>query len=173
MASPSWGLPFCSANLAAGSRNMQLIGIFRFFVILIIIFHDLGKNQISVSKWIQTHYCEHPQKPLEIRHFAAVACFLWQKWLLSNGRIRITYVTDVKGVHLITVISLSGAIVKGVSNQKWRRQDVESRRRHGLIRCRVCTACRSSSPGRGSSRCCALCRSASARCPPRSGRNTP
>ena len=32
-----------------------------------------GKIEISLRKWIQTHYCEHPQKPLEIRHFAAVA----------------------------------------------------------------------------------------------------
>ena len=31
------------------------------------------KFEISLRKWIQTHYCEHPQKPLEIRHFAAVA----------------------------------------------------------------------------------------------------
>ena len=29
--------------------------------------------EISLRKWIQTHYCEHPQKPLEIRRFAAVA----------------------------------------------------------------------------------------------------
>ena len=32
-----------------------------------------GKIEISLRKWIQTHYCEHPQNPLEIRHFAAVA----------------------------------------------------------------------------------------------------
>ena len=32
-----------------------------------------AKLEISSGKWIQTHYCEHPQKPLEIRHFAAVA----------------------------------------------------------------------------------------------------
>ncbi len=32
-----------------------------------------GKIEISRGKWIQTHYCEHPQKPLEIRRFAAVA----------------------------------------------------------------------------------------------------
>ena len=32
-----------------------------------------GHIEISLRKWIQTHYCEHPQKPLEIRHFAAVA----------------------------------------------------------------------------------------------------
>ena len=38
-----------------------------------------GKIEISLSKWIQTHYCEHPQKPLEIRHFAAVACFFYGK----------------------------------------------------------------------------------------------
>ena len=36
--------------------------------------HNLeGSCEISLRKWIQTHYCEHPQKPLEIRHFAAVA----------------------------------------------------------------------------------------------------
>ena len=34
---------------------------------------EAGKIEISRGKWIQTHYCEHPQKPLEIRHFAAVA----------------------------------------------------------------------------------------------------
>ena len=34
---------------------------------------EQGKFEISLRKWIQTHYCEHPQKPLEIRHFAAVA----------------------------------------------------------------------------------------------------
>ncbi|MBR3015690.1 MAG: site-specific integrase [Clostridia bacterium] len=43
------------------------------------------------------------------------------------------------GIHILTVLSLSGTIVKMVSKQEWRRWDVESRRRHGLIRCRVCT----------------------------------
>lgn len=33
----------------------------------------LKEAEISLRKWIQTHYCEHPQNPLEIRHFAAVA----------------------------------------------------------------------------------------------------
>ena len=32
-----------------------------------------GKIEISRGKWIQTHFCEHGSKPLEIRHFAAVA----------------------------------------------------------------------------------------------------
>ena len=34
---------------------------------------EYDKPEISLRKWIQTHYCEHPQNPLEIRHFAAVA----------------------------------------------------------------------------------------------------
>lgn len=34
---------------------------------------EAGRIEISLRKWIQTHYCEHPQNPLEIRHFAAVA----------------------------------------------------------------------------------------------------
>ena len=34
---------------------------------------DAGKIEISRGKWIQTHFCEHGSKPLEIRHFAAVA----------------------------------------------------------------------------------------------------
>lgn len=32
-----------------------------------------GKIEILPAKWIQSHYSEHPPKPLEIRHFAAVA----------------------------------------------------------------------------------------------------
>ena len=32
-----------------------------------------GKIEISLRKWIQTHYCEHRLKPNEIRHFALVA----------------------------------------------------------------------------------------------------
>ena len=32
-----------------------------------------GKIEISLRKWIQTHYCEHALKPLEIRHFAVAA----------------------------------------------------------------------------------------------------
>ena len=32
-----------------------------------------GKIEISPSKWIQTHYCEHGNKPHEIRRFAVVA----------------------------------------------------------------------------------------------------
>ena len=31
------------------------------------------KFEISVSKWIQTHYCEHRLKPLKIRHSEVVA----------------------------------------------------------------------------------------------------
>ena len=34
---------------------------------------EAGKIEISLSKWIQTHYCEHRRKPHEIRHFATVA----------------------------------------------------------------------------------------------------
>ncbi len=37
---------------------------------------EVGKEyEISRGKWIQTHYCEHRLKPLEIRHSGAVACF--------------------------------------------------------------------------------------------------
>jgi len=32
-----------------------------------------GKFEISRGKWIQTHFCEHALKPLEIRHFAVAA----------------------------------------------------------------------------------------------------
>lgn len=32
-----------------------------------------GKIEISRGKWIQTHFCEHALKPLEIRHFATIA----------------------------------------------------------------------------------------------------
>ena len=35
----------------------------------------VDKYEISSGKWIQTHFCEHASKPLEIRHFARVACF--------------------------------------------------------------------------------------------------
>lgn len=34
---------------------------------------DAGKIEISQGKRIQTHFREHGSKPLEIRHFAAVA----------------------------------------------------------------------------------------------------
>ena len=34
---------------------------------------EAGNIEISRGKWIQTHFCEHGSKPLEIRHFAAVA----------------------------------------------------------------------------------------------------
>ena len=32
-----------------------------------------GKIEILQAKWIQSHYCEHPRNPLEIRRFAKVA----------------------------------------------------------------------------------------------------
>ena len=32
-----------------------------------------GKIEILPAKWIQSHYSEHPPKPLEIRHFVTVA----------------------------------------------------------------------------------------------------
>lgn len=32
-----------------------------------------GKIEILQAKWIQSHYCEHPRNPLEIRCFAKVA----------------------------------------------------------------------------------------------------
>ena len=37
------------------------------------VFAERGGFEISLSKWIQTHYCEHRRKPHEIRHFATVA----------------------------------------------------------------------------------------------------
>lgn len=41
-----------------------------------------GKIEILPAKWIQSHYSEPPPNPLEIRHFAAVACFFM---LVTNG----------------------------------------------------------------------------------------
>ncbi len=38
-----------------------------------------GKIEISLRKWIQTHYCEPGHKPHEIRHFTVVACFFYGK----------------------------------------------------------------------------------------------
>ena len=32
-----------------------------------------GKIEILPAKWIQSHYSEHPPKPIEIRHFVTVA----------------------------------------------------------------------------------------------------
>ena len=32
-----------------------------------------GKIEILPAKWIQSHYSEHPPKPLEIRRFVTVA----------------------------------------------------------------------------------------------------
>lgn len=34
---------------------------------------EAGKIEILPAKWIQSHYSEHPPKPLEIRHFVTVA----------------------------------------------------------------------------------------------------
>ena len=34
---------------------------------------EAGRIEISLSKWIQTHYCEHGRKPHEIRHSETVA----------------------------------------------------------------------------------------------------
>ena len=40
-------------------------------------FSSAPKEELEISrgKWIQTHFCEHALKPLEIRHFAVAACF--------------------------------------------------------------------------------------------------
>ena len=34
---------------------------------------EAGKIEILPAKWIQSHYSEHPPKPLEIRRFVTVA----------------------------------------------------------------------------------------------------